>query len=266
MSKYNKKNRIDGSILLYRAQLEELKKKLENQDLSSRDLESVSQELNTLKDAVLGSEYQAIYQSLCGKANRLNINKRIGTIVEKTDSLLQGKYSSQKELATTVDALKKEIHEMWRDHGLSNKNLCHIKMAEKKLAHLFHPQKDNNMSHDRVNSIQTQAPLPPNWDLLELPLNICKIAQFLYEHKDEKGLTMLDQLMDERIKLRLKHHCLATKATLPEKDTTLDPLNRLHLIQALIGLAEEMAQGEANVYYLSPSQVQIMFEEASSFH
>ena len=59
--------RVDASFLFYKAQLEGLENKLDQSVLSMRELKSISEQLDILKDKALGPDSKDTYQSLCGR-------------------------------------------------------------------------------------------------------------------------------------------------------------------------------------------------------
>jgi len=258
--------RVDALFLFYRAQLETLEKKLDQSVLSPREIESVSAQLDALKDKALGADSKDTYQRLCGRVDTLSVNNLIDAIVEESFSLRQGKYSSPEELAERVNVLKKEIAKVWYDNGLSIENRRYIKIAETNLKRLFPSSKTDDMiHHPQINFSRvprSNVTLSPDLDDAEIAFDLCEMAHSLYQNKFKEGLRKFNQLTPS-LKARLEDHCLATGAELITKN--MDSQNRIRFIQALIGYANELAQGEDIGRYPSVSEVRMMFEEVESY-
>lgn len=101
-----------------------------------------------------------------------------------------------------------------------------------------------------------------SWDDAEVAFDLCEMAHAFYQNKFNEGLKRLRQLTPFQ-RERLEDHCLSTGAEMVTKN--MDPMNRIRFIQALIGYANELAQGEGVDYYPSLSEVKMMFEEANNY-
>lgn len=260
-------SRVDATFLWNHAQLESLEKKLDQSILSPRELQSVSHQLDDLREQALTTGAKDTYQSLCGRVATLSVNNLVDAIVEESFALRLGKFSTQEECAERVHILKRDIARICHNHGLSIENRRFIKMAVNNLNNLFPPSKTDDIllqpeKRLRLNKPTTVPLESPNSEESETAFDLCEMAHYFYQNKFQEGVKCLNQLLPSQ-KTRLEEHCLATGAEMITKNPDLH--NRLRFIQALIGYANEIAQGEGIDDYPSLSEVKMMFEEVQSF-
>jgi len=270
---FSSNSRVDATFLFQGAQLETLERKLDQSILSPKELESISEQLDLLRDAALSTDSKETYQSLWGRVATLSVNNWVDAIVEESFSLRKGKYATKEELAERVNVLKKEIASVWHNNALSVENRRFIKIAVMNMQRLFPSSKTADMlHHPQIQFSEDVEMLPrthvmattvaPNWDEGEIALDLCEMAHFFYQNKFQEGLKKYNQLSPSQ-RERLEDHCLATGAELITQNR--DQANCLRFIQALIGYANELAQGEDIDYYPSLTEVKEMFEEVGSY-
>ena len=201
------------------------------------------------------ADLTASSQSRCGRVATIKINKRIHGFFDESVSLFQDRESSPEVMAEKVDLLKKEVAKVWYNHGLSPKNYRTITATMTNLQNL------SSSTKSVITKIEAPT-TPPDHDDGDVAIELCEIANLLYQGRFDGAVKIYNQLPSSK-KARLEEHCLEIEAE-PLKESR-ESNNTLRFIQALIGYATELAQGEGIYHYPSLSEVRMMFEEAQSY-
>jgi len=251
---------VDASFLYQNAQLEKIEKTLNHSILSPSELHSVSKQLDELKERALAADSKETYQSLCGRVHTKGTNNFVDAIVEESDSLCTGKYSSSEDLAERVNVLKEAIVKVGHDNTLSIENLRYIKIAENNLSHVLPSSKiDDMIRHPQVNFMRSDE-LPAEDDG-EIAIDLCEMAELFYRNNFDEGLRKFNQL-PQTVKGRLEDHCLVIGAELITKNR--EPQNSIRFIRAVWGFATELGRGEF-ISYPSVQELRFIFDEADNY-
>ena len=269
--------RIDGSFLHSNFEVSQLREALDHTILSKEQLKTIEEKMTLLEKNVPSEDLVPLY----GRLETLKVNSQVDALFEEAQDLVLHKetYSPQ-ILAKKVSEVRSGVEEIWSNNGLELENRRYIRaivlnlqktevfLSSKTADILYHPDErilncsDNEME---LSEITTSSPplIVPEWESADLAIDLCEIATLFHQGKIKAGIGRINALIPSQ-KNRLEEHCLIIGAEIPSDPTLFRP-NIDKLNQALIGFANEVAQGESIGFYPSIEEVREMLDEADSF-
>lgn len=269
--------RIDGSFLHSNFEVSQLKEALDHTILSKEQLKTIEEKMTRLEKNVPSEDLVPLY----GRLETIRVNSQVDALFEEAQDLVLHKetYSPQ-ALANKVSEVRSEVEEIWSNNGLELENRRYIRaivlnlqktevfLSSKTADVLYHPHErilncsDNEM-HLPETTISSSSLIDPEWESADIAIDLCEIATLFHQGKIKAGIGRIKALTPSQ-KNRLEEHCLIIGAEIPN-DCTVFPPNIDKLNQALIGFANEVAQGESIGFYPSIEEVREMLDEADSF-
>lgn len=274
----------DISFTFHEAALESIGYKLERTLHTDEDLTSLTMRCDSLRPKLQSPESKAKLATYYGRLDSFKTNNAVDRLVENTFSLLAEKKEMPEEKMTAkVGEIQSELARIWYDNALSIQNRRFIKIAvyNLNLLQVFPSSKTADVLHNSAHNAylsKDQDMLPESelrtslidaeeWESAEFAFDLCEMAHYFYQNKINEGMKKLHQLTPSQ-KNRLEEICMALGAEYPDhfiaEDITQYQDGILRFVQALVGYANEIAQGEPLMFFPSEGEIHMMFREVES--
>jgi hypothetical protein len=272
---------IDGSFLQVSREINELREKLNREILSKKQISTIEVKMRELQEKVTDREDLI---SLHGRIQTVKTNNEIDTLFEEAQDLaLHKEEYSLEELTDKMLKVQERVKDIWINNGLEVENIRYIRATllnlqkvelflSSKTADVVHHPKYSKGKSGMMHLLKTEIGQPifegEEWEVAETALYLCEIAHLFYQDKIGEGLNKLNQLEPSQ-RIHLEEHALLTGAEFPKLEMPQDRAsyrdNTIRFIQALIGCANAIVQGESFSLYPSQEEIDEMFHEANNF-
>ncbi|MEM7175871.1 MAG: hypothetical protein AAF443_08125 [Chlamydiota bacterium] len=250
---------IDAHFLQDDAEIESVESSLSFSVVSPKSLQKIAIKIDQLEDRASCPEKHEKLVSFYGKLESFAVNNEIDEIFEAALDLNNSDESAEIK-AAKEQSLEKKVQMLWYHHALSSENRRYVKVILQKLRGQdaeATPKGNTCIGLRSRHAEEEQA----NGNLA---LTLCEVAYFFYGNKIQSGQRLLNQLTPSQ-KKRLQEHLLAMGAeevaAVSTSDLNAHRENLIHFIQAILGYANELAQGDDIFFYPSPEEINMMFAE-----
>ncbi|CCB89273.1 hypothetical protein [Simkania negevensis] len=283
--------RIDGnnvfhdiSFTFHEAGLESIGKELDRTLHTDEDLTQLTMRCDSLRGKLQSPESKAQLASYYGRLDTLRTDNAVDRLVDTT-CLLVAKRTEfpQEKMTAKVGEIQSELARLWYDNALSMPNRRFIRIVVYNLnqlqvfpssktadvlnnsAHIAYLSKDQDMLPE--TELRTTLIDAEEWESAEFAFDLCEMAHCFYQNKINEGMKKLHQLTPSQ-KNRLEEICLALGAEYPDhfigKDLSECQKDIMLWVQALVGYANEVAQGEPLMFFPSEGEIHMMFREVET--
>lgn len=278
-------NKIDISFVRHEAMLDNIGKQLDSRTLhSDEELSNMSRSCDALRSKLSSPEAQAKLVTLYGRVDTKKVNNQVDQVVENS-FILFGKREKipQENMTVQIGEIQSDIASIWYQNALSIPNRRFIKIAVHNLSQLqvFPSSKTADVLHNNAHTaflrkdkdmlpeseLRSGAVDAEEWESAEFAFDLCEMAHSFYQNKMNEGMKKLHQLTPSQ-KNRLEEICLTLGADYPTHFLTEDVQqyqdSMMRFVQALVGYANEVAQGEPLMFSPSESEIHMMFQEVEN--